>query len=165
MLELDAVLVQELGAGEDRGVCAHRQGQGIGGARVQVYLAAVFDDGEQGVERALLQLRDRDARDLALDGLEQHDGLLADHVEADAVDDHALNVHGLSIRAACRVVIIVDRFGDGSVAAPRRAYRVGGRESELEARRAIRPAAGRRLTLPGGLTKLSDPQWAHSSVG
>ena len=139
-LELDRVLDDELGGGEDGGLGAHRQGEGVAGARVDVDLGAVLHQRELGVEGAVLELGDGDARDLgleladdvgeqvvrhrprqlgalqldedggglgvadpdgqelvALQRLEQDDRLLADDVEADAVDDHLLDVHGALI--------------------------------------------------------------------
>src|SRR4051794_41584858 len=51
-------------------------------------------------DRCRLGMPDPDRQELvAVDGLEQHDRLFADHVEAHAVDDHFLHEIG---RASCR---------------------------------------------------------------
>ena len=51
-------------------------------------------------DRRRLRMPDPDRQELvAVDGLQQHDRLLADHVEADAVDDHLLHERLLGWRA------------------------------------------------------------------
>ena len=135
VLELDRGLLDDVLGGEDRGPGAHRQGERVRGAGVDLELAAVDGQRDRGVEGVLAQLGDRDAGaggvELAqhvgeevvrhrargagalqlhqdgrrfgmtdpdgqelvrVDGLEQHDRLLADHVERDAIDDHLLHL-------------------------------------------------------------------------
>jgi hypothetical protein len=137
VLELDRRLGDDVLVGEDRRLRAHREGERVGGPRVDLDLAAVHLEGDRGVEGVLAQLGDGDAgaRDLELRQhlvheivghrarrvgalelhedrgglgvtdpdrqelvplacLQEHDRLLADHVEAHAVDHHLLHLSG-----------------------------------------------------------------------
>ena len=67
VLELDGVFVDQLLRGEDGGVRAHRERERIAGARVDLDLEAVADEGDEGVERVVAQLRHRDALQLGVE--------------------------------------------------------------------------------------------------
>src|SRR2546423_12637382 len=85
VLELDRALLDHFLRGEDRRRGTDRDGKRIGGTRVDLDLLSVYAKGDRGVERVVLQLRDRDARALSVE--------LVDHL-ADQVVGHRAGRRG-----------------------------------------------------------------------